>query len=125
MKKKLLHIACILLMLATMSYTTVSMAAEKSGVKPGAAFNEADAQSFQANGVQNIGSQIVKVVSTVGSIVSILVLVVLGIKYMMGSAEEKAEYKKTLLPYVIGAALVFAASGIATVIFNFASGFSA
>ena len=38
---------------------------------------------------------------------------------MMGSAEEKAEYKKTLLPYVIGAALVFAASTIATVVYNF------
>ena len=40
---------------------------------------------------------------------------------MMGSAEEKAEYKKTLLPYIIGAALVFAASTVASVIFNFAS----
>lgn len=41
---------------------------------------------------------------------------------MMGSAEEKAEYKKTLMPYVIGAALVFAASAIATVVYNFATG---
>ena len=40
---------------------------------------------------------------------------------MMGSAEEKAEYKKTLLPYVIGAVLIFAASTIAGVVFNFAS----
>ena len=40
---------------------------------------------------------------------------------MMGSAEEKAEYKKTLLPYIIGAALVFAAATIASVVFNFAS----
>ena len=38
---------------------------------------------------------------------------------MMGSAEEKAEYKKTLMPYVIGAALVFAASAIAGIIFGF------
>ena len=38
---------------------------------------------------------------------------------MMGSAEEKAEYKKTLVPYVIGAGLVFAASTIAGVIYTF------
>ena len=40
---------------------------------------------------------------------------------MMGSAEEKAEYKKTLMPYVIGAALVFAASTIAGVLYSFLS----
>ena len=71
--------------------------------------------------IDTLGNQIITIVSTVGSIVSVIVLVVLGVKYMMGSAEEKAEYKKTLLPYIIGAALVFAASTIAGVIFNFAS----
>ena len=75
-------------------------------------------------GIQNIGNQIVTIISTIGSIVSVIVLVILGIKYMMGSAEEKAEYKKTLMPYVIGAALVFAASAIAGIIFGFTQGLS-
>ena len=74
--------------------------------------------------MQNIGNQIITVVSVAGSIVSVVVLIVLGIKYMMGSAEEKAEYKKTLMPYIIGAALVFAASAIAGIVFNFASSFT-
>ncbi len=71
--------------------------------------------------IDSLGQDIVKIVSTIGSVVSVIVLIVLGIKYMMGSAEEKAEYKKTLLPYIIGAALVFAASTIASVVFNFAN----
>ena len=75
--------------------------------------------------MQNIGNQIITVVSVAGSIVSVVVLIVLGIKYMMGSAEEKAEYKKTLMPYIIGAALVFAASAIAGIVFNFANSFTA
>ena len=75
-------------------------------------------------GIQNIGNQIVTIISTIGSVVSVIVLVILGIKYMMGSAEEKAEYKKTLMPYVIGAALVFAASAIAGIIFGFTQGLS-
>lgn len=77
--------------------------------------------SVDTQKIDNLGNTIIKIVSTVGSIASVIVLVVLGIKYMMGSAEEKAEYKKTLLPYVIGAALVFAASAIAGVVYNFAS----
>lgn len=75
--------------------------------------------SADTDGIKTIGNQIITIVSTVGSIASVIVLVVLGLKYMMGSAEEKAEYKKTLMPYVIGAGLVFAASAIAGIIFGF------
>lgn len=69
--------------------------------------------------IDSLGQDIVKIVSTIGSVISVIVLIVLGIKYMMGSAEEKAEYKKTLMPYVIGAGMVFAASAIAGVIYQF------
>ena len=68
----------------------------------------------------SMGNKIIGMVQAVGSIASVLVLVVLGIKYMMGSAEEKAEYKKTMIPYVIGAVLVFAAANIAGVVAKFA-----
>lgn len=69
--------------------------------------------------ISDLGNQIITIVSTVGSIASVIVLVILGLKYMMGSAEEKAEYKKTLMPYIIGAGLVFAASAISGIIFSF------
>ena len=51
--------------------------------------------------------------TTIGIIVAVVVLLVLGIKYMMGSASEKAEYKKTMIPYLVGALLIFGASAIA------------
>ena len=59
-----------------------------------------------ANKLLNMGNVIVGAIRAVGSIISVLVLVVLGIKYMVGSVEERAEYKKTMLPYVIGAIMV-------------------
>lgn len=68
----------------------------------------------------NLGNTIIGGIQAVGSIVSVAILVVLGVKYMMGSAEEKAEYKKTMIPYIIGAVLVFAASNIAGFVFTFA-----
>ena len=52
------------------------------------------------------------------------ILMVLGIKYMMGSAEEKAEYKKTMIPYLIGAVLLFAAVNLATYIYGIAEKFA-
>lgn len=54
----------------------------------------------------------------IGVSLSVIILVVLGIKYMMGSAEEKAEYKKSMVPYLVGAVLIFAAPTIANIIYN-------
>lgn len=70
--------------------------------------------------ISNFGNKIIQIISTIGSILSVIVIIVLGIKYMMGSVEEKAIYKKTLLPFLIGAAFIFAASSIASMVFNVA-----
>ena len=61
---------------------------------------------------------IVGVISLIGMITSVLVLVILGIKYMIGSVEEKAEYKKSMIPYLIGAVMVFSISTFLTIIMN-------
>ena len=70
--------------------------------------------------LDSFGNSIIKILTTIGMVASVIVLVVLGIKYMMGSVEEKASYKKTLMPYFIGAFLVFGASAIASMIYNVA-----
>ena len=72
--------------------------------------------------VTNIGNKIMGIIQVVGILAAVIILMVLGIKYMMGSAEEKAEYKKTMMPYIIGAILIFAASTIANAIYQFANG---
>lgn len=72
--------------------------------------------------IQNFGGDIMGVINVVGVVVAVVVLMVIGIKYMMGSAEEKAEYKKTMIPYIVGAVLIFGATTIANVVFQFAQG---
>ena len=72
------------------------------------------------DGLKTIGGNIIGVIQTLGSVLSVIVLVILGVKYMMGSTEEKAEYKKTMIPYVVGAVLIFAASNIAGFVFTWA-----
>ena len=52
-------------------------------------------------------STIVGIIVTVGVIASALTLLVLGIKYMLGSVSEKAEYKKSMAHYLVGAVLLF------------------
>lgn len=72
--------------------------------------------------VQSFGQNIMGVVQVAGVVIAVIILMILGIKYMMGSAEEKAEYKKTMIPYLVGAILIFAASTIANVVYQFAIG---
>ena len=68
--------------------------------------------------VAGMGGKIVGIIQTVGTVIAVVMLLVIGIKYMIGSAEEKSKYKETLLPYVIGAILIFAASTLVGVIYN-------
>lgn len=119
MKKKTMKVFSILV-LAMMMVSFLSMTVLAADGYDPLKYNGENSQ-VSTEKMDSIGQSIVNIITTAGSIISVIVLVVLGIKYMMGSAEEKAEYKKTLLPYIIGAAFVFAASTLASVIYNFAS----
>ena len=43
---------------------------------------------------------------------------ILGIKYMLGSVEEKASYKKSMMPYLIGSVLIFGAVNVTATIYS-------
>lgn len=66
-------------------------------------------------------SKILGVIQVIGSVISVLSLVLLGIKYMVGSVEEKADYKKELPIYALGAIMVFAISNLLSIIYNWAT----
>ena len=61
-------------------------------------------------------------VSKIGAFIAVGVLMVIGIKYMTGSLEEKATYKKSMIPYIIGCFLLFGASILAPKIGELVSG---
>ena len=78
-----------------------------------------------APGVTNIttaGGQIAGIVAAIGVAVALVILIWLGIKYMTASPDGKADVKKSAVPYIIGAVVIFAASGILGIIAGFADG---
>lgn len=123
MNKKVIKVMSVLLMIAIMLtfFSTVYAASQSAGtiIKPGEV--TPIASSAQSD-VLTIGQRIVGILQAIGVVVSVVILIVLGIKYMMGSAEEKADYKKTFIPYIVGAVLIFSASMIAGAVVNFISG---
>lgn len=109
MKKKI--IVSLLLILTLLSFSILSY---------GFSVEDLKGDYKEVETIKTAGNNVVKIISAVGVVVSVVALMLLGIKYMMGSVEEKAEYKKTLMPYVIGACLVFGASTIAQLVYELA-----
>ena len=81
--------------------------------------NEMVGTDPQGTEIKDLGNKLIGILRTVGIVLSVVILVILGIKYMMGSAEEKADYKKTMIPYIVGAICIFLAPTIANMIYNF------
>lgn len=60
-----------------------------------------------------VTSKIVKWIRDIGVIVGVLMLTLVGFKYMLASgADEKAQYKETLVPIVIGAVMLLGSIGL-------------
>ena len=85
-----------------------------------AAFNISDINAATTTNaddpMKKMGSTILTVVTNAGMIIAVVVIAIIGVKYMVGSTEDKSEYKKSLMPYLIGAVLVFGASAIAKMV---------
>lgn len=118
MKKLSKMISILLIIMMLISFGTTVLAAVEGVESPATMTGKAVTGTAQ---ITSIGNQIITILTVVGVVASVIVLIVLGIKYMMGSAEEKAEYKKTMMPYIIGAALIFAASALAGMLYSFLS----
>ncbi|MDO5557485.1 MAG: pilin [Clostridia bacterium] len=69
-------------------------------------------------GMKSVAGRVVGLIRNIAVIAGVIILTFLGIKYMLGSVEEKAEYKKSLLPLVVGIVVVMASTQIATLIFG-------
>lgn len=66
--------------------------------------------------VTNMIGTIATIIQAIGVVLSVIVIVLLGIKYMLGSVEERADYKKAMLPFLVGAVLITATSTIVKII---------
>ena len=62
--------------------------------------------------LQNVSSVAYNILLAVGIIAAVIVGLIIGIKYMMGSVAQKAETKELLIPYIVGCVIIFGAFAI-------------
>lgn len=58
----------------------------------------------------------------VGTVISVVALMAIGLKFMMGSASEKAAYKETMIPYLVGAVMLFTIPNILGILYDLVKG---
>lgn len=71
--------------------------------------NGPDPSSGGVTSLYELGNIILGILQYIGVGVSIIACLILAIKYMYTSVDEKAEIKKKLIPFIIGGFLVFGA----------------
>ena len=97
----------VLMFLGTVNYVLGTVT--PGNYKPSLSYDDA---SYLFNKSQTI----IATLRNIAAIVSVLVITILGIKYMVGSVEERAEYKKTMLPIVIACFFIAGLSEILALI---------
>lgn len=121
MKKslKFVVVALISLMVLFGVSQTVSLA-ERAGVEDTlTTVNSATGGSIGDAG--EIGGNIVNWIWGISIVVAVVVLMITGLKFIIGSTQEKAEYKKSLIPLVVGVLILVFATTIVKVIFSMGS----
>ena len=71
--------------------------------------------------VSNIAGMVIYVIQIIAFAAAVIMLIFVGIKFLTASPEGKAEVKKTAVIYVVGAILLFAATGILSLVRTLAS----
>ena len=69
-------------------------------------------QSIQDSQIKTVSDQIYNILLAIGTVIAVIIGAILGIQFMVGSMDEKAKVKESLIPFVIGCVIIFGAFGI-------------
>ena len=79
----------------------------KGGVSNFMQAGQSQNNPLNQEGLQNVSDVVYNVLLAVGIIAAVIVGLIIGIKYMMGSVAQKAETKELLAPYIVGCVIIF------------------
>ncbi len=121
MTKKVMKIVAILLvaMMVVAVGTQAVFATQTTDGLNVKQFDNKHDTSGAAGSSQNIIGALINIVQIIGTGVAIIMLIVLAIKYISAAPGDKADIKKHAVVYVVGAIVLFAASGILQIIKSF------
>lgn len=120
-KMKLISIVAVIMIVTFMLISTVY---EVKASNPGRIIDGVN----QAAGTADLGTTgdtlknkagtILAYIRNIAAIAGVIIISILGVKYIVGSVEQKAEYKKNFMPLIVGILIVVLATQIAKMLFS-------
>ena len=65
-----------------------------------------------------LAGKIIGLIQLASAVAAVVLVAVFGFKFIMGSANEKADYQKSFIPLIVGVVVVFSATTIAKLLFS-------
>lgn len=114
------NLARILLIFLLFIIITVPLVHAVDSIKPYDYDPKTDTIPADTKTILDIGGKLWGILSAVGVIVSVIALAIIGLRTVFGSVEDKAAYKKAMMPYIIGLCMVAGISVIVNLVYDFA-----
>ena len=112
--KRIAKILTVLIIIATIATMLSAVFAEGAADVLG----NLKGNTGAATAVTKTANNIIGIVQVICYAAAVIMLVILGVKFIIASPEAKADIKKSAIMYVIGAIIVFAAGALLGVILN-------
>ena len=122
---KIMIAVLLVAILCSVSIKSLATTFQYENVKVNDVTTSASDSTGAAESVNKMIGSILTVAQVIGVGVAVIMLIVLAIKYISAAPGDKADIKKHAVVYVVGAVVLFAASGILQIIKNFAKNVSA
>lgn len=115
--KKILKIITIFSLLAILLALLVNPVLASVAINPDD-YNVGLPSATSEHRALEMAGKVLGVIRNVGIIAAVIILSIIGLKYMVGSLDEKANYKENFRVYIIGCALLVACTTIPSIIYS-------
>lgn len=119
LKNFLIKIMYIVLLLICLSSIIISTVNAEAFVTDESQFTKVDSKVNKLT--TNSAAMVVTIIRIAGMTIAIVMLLAIAIKYMVSSAGDRADIKKHAVAYIVGAVILFGASGILGALNDFAT----
>ncbi len=110
MPRKIKRIISIILLITILCLCNKTLAMTVGDLSP--------TYTSESEEISNFGKELFGIIRNIAVISSVVILAYIGLKFMFGSVDQKAEYKKSLMPLAIGVFVVLSATTITSLVWK-------
>ena len=115
---KILAITLIAIIIMSLMIINISNAGLTDPLENPEHYNPETNIDVSNNKLVNKTNVIINAIQIIGTVIAVISIMAIGLKYMFGSVTERATYKETMLPYLIGAIMLFSIVNIIKIFYE-------